>query len=40
MGKGVFSGGLRAAWGERHELRLGLEGYDIEAPMECKTNPL
>ncbi|MGC2612525.1 MAG: hypothetical protein WA354_00735 [Terracidiphilus sp.] len=32
MGRGVFSGGLRMAWSEVHELRLALEGYKIKAP--------
>lgn len=32
MGTGVFSGSLRMAWSEVHELRLALEEYKIEAP--------
>ncbi|MGC2639151.1 MAG: hypothetical protein WA294_18340 [Acidobacteriaceae bacterium] len=32
MGRGVFSGGLRAAWSEDHELRLALDACGIPAP--------
>ena len=29
MGRGVFSGSLRAAWSEAHELQLALEGHEM-----------
>ena len=32
MGRGVFSGGLRAVWSEARELRLALEEYKIQDP--------
>jgi hypothetical protein len=31
MGRGVFSGGLSVAWSEARELRLALEGQEIQA---------
>lgn len=37
MGRGLFSGGLRAAWSEGRELRLALEEYRFEAP-ELETD--
>ena len=33
MGRGVFSGGLRAAWSEVHELHLALGEYKTQAPL-------
>lgn len=32
MGTGVFSGSLRMAWRDAHDLRLALEEYKIQAP--------
>ena len=33
MGRGVFSGGLRAAWSETHELRRALGDFEMQAPQ-------
>jgi hypothetical protein len=40
MGRGVFSGSLRAAWSEAQELRLALEEHKVQTPGMASAAPV